>query len=245
MDRDAGRILIVDPDASANSNMKLRLVNEGYEVLMAGDAKSAARIIMDQGVDLVMSEVNLPEVDGIKFCEALRKKPITEHLPFLFFTKESNEKLAAKCLEAGGDDFLGKNSDLDLVCLKIKRLLEIKGRKKPKRGVSGSLTDMSAMDIIQSVATGDKDVEITLECNGRKGKIFIQGGDIIHAESDGSVGEEAFYKLMAFHEGDFEIVPCSKFPERTVHGNTMSLLMEGARLVDEMAAGEDGIGEED
>ncbi len=244
VDRAAGRLLIVDPAMGPGSNLELRLINEGYEVLIARDAREAAKMIMASGVDIVLSELNLPEVDGLRFCQALRKKPETEHLPFFFYTNDNGEKLAARCLEAGADDFLSKSSDLDLVCLKIKRALE-KGQKKPKRGVTGSLTDLSAMDIIQSVATGDKDVEITLHSNGKKGKIYIQGGEIIHAQSGDLVGEKAFYDLMAFQEGDFEIVPCSKFPGRTVHGNTMSLLMEGARLVDEMAAGMEGISEDD
>jgi hypothetical protein len=58
-------------------------------------------------------------------------------------------------------------------------------------------------------------------------------GNVMHAETEGAVGEAAFYRLMQWKSGDFSMKECSVFPEPTVTASTMSLLMEGARIVDE------------
>ena len=235
----SGRILIVDPDHTGDSGVALRLSNDGYDVTGAADAAQAAKIIMDSGTDLVISEVNLPGTDGMKFCQILRKNAGTAQLPFFFLTAEEGDRLAADCLKTGADDFLTKPVDLELLCLKIRHILSIKTPKDSKRGINGTLADMSTSDIIQSLTTGDKDVEVNLECKGDKGQIYIQEGEIIHARTGEIEGEDAFYHLMAWQEGEFEIVSCSAFPPRSIHGSTMSLLMEGARLADEIDSSEE------
>jgi hypothetical protein len=92
---------------------------------------------------------------------------------------------------------------------------------------------MNSADFIQSLSAGEEDVEIDLEHREERGKIYMQPGQIIHADTDSLSGEEALYSLMTWEEGEFQILPCSNFPSRTIHAPTMSLLIEGARLVDE------------
>ena len=235
----SGRILIVDPDHTDDSGLALRLRNDGYDVTGVVDAAQAAKIIVNSGTDLVISEVNLPGTDGMKFCQVLRKNPRTAQLPFFFLTADEGDRLAADCLEIGADDFLSKPADLELLYLKIRHILAIKAPKDSKRGINGTLADMSTSDIIQSLTAGDKDVEVNLECKEGSGQIYIQQGEIVHARTGEIEGEGAFYHLMAWQEGQFEIVSCSAFPSRTIQGSTMSLLMEGARLADEVGAAEE------
>lgn len=237
VDHPSRRILIVDPSESQESSTVLRLGNDGYDLEVFPDARSAVKTIMYSGADLIISEIDLPETDGLSFCRALRENTTTSHIPFLFLTGEDGERLAAEGLEAGADDFLKKPVDLELLALKIQRILASRSPNVSKKGVSGSLTEMNITDIIQSLTAGDKDVEVTLESMGEKGRIYIQQGEIIHALAGSALGEEAFYKLMALEEGTFKIESCSDFPTRTIQAGAMSLLMEGARLADE-ASGE-------
>jgi hypothetical protein len=64
----------------------------------------------------------------------------------------------------------------------------------------------------------------------------MQRGEIVHAQTNGLNGDEAFYSLVAWQEGSFHIVSCKQFPDRTIHSPLMSMLIEGARRVDEAAA---------
>lgn len=233
VDQPGGHILVVDPTQSQGSSMVLRLSNDGYQVEVVADAHEAVETVSKSQVDLVVSELNLPGTEGLTLCRAIRANAATAHIPFLFLTAEEGERLAAECLEAGADDFLKKPVDLEMLSLKIQRVLAMKAPQEAKRGVSGSLTEMNSTDFIQSLAAGEKDVEIHLEHRGQKGKIYMQQGQIIHADMESLSGEEAFYELTTWKEGAFQILPCSNFPTRTIHAPTMSLLIEGARLVDE------------
>ena len=234
VDQPLGRILLVDPGFRKDSQLALRLTNEGYDVIGVGDADQAVKQVMDVGVELILSEVGLPGSDGLRLCRALRENSASARIPFFFLTGEKGDRLAAECLEAGADDFFAKPADEELLLLKIRNMINLKRPAKERSGISGTLSDMSGTDLIQSLTIGDKDVEITLQNNGRAGSIYIQEGEIIHADSEGLDGEAAFYRLMSWQKGDFEIVSCSDFPARTIHGSAMSLLMEAARLADEV-----------
>ena len=233
VDHPGGHILVVDPTQSHGSSMVLRLSNDGYEVEVVADAREAVESVSKSRVDLVVSEANLPGTEGLKICRGIRQNAATAHIPFLFLMAGEGERLAAECLEAGADDFLKKPVDSEMLSLKIQRMLAMKAPPEAKRGVRSFLTEMNSADFIQSLSAGEKDVEIDLEHRGERGKIYMQPGQIIHADTDSLSGEEALYSLMTWEEGEFQILPCSNFPSRTIHAPTMSLLIEGARLVDE------------
>jgi DNA-binding response OmpR family regulator len=231
--RSRRRILIVDRDYSPDSAMVLRLMNDGYDVSGVPDARQAVKIIFDSGADLVISEVNLPQTDGLRFCRALRENPASAHLPFFFVAHEEGQRLATQCLEAGADDFFKKPPDLEMLSIKIRNILALKSSRGAKQGISGALKDMSFTDIIQSLTTGDKDVEIRLYSGDKQGLIYIQQGEVIFAQAQDVEGQEAFYRMMAWTEGEFEIKTCNALPERNIFESAMSLLMEGARIVDD------------
>jgi hypothetical protein len=92
---------------------------------------------------------------------------------------------------------------------------------------------MSTVDFLQSLSAGEKDVEIVLENGENRGRIYMREGSIVHAELSGLHGEEAFYALVPWDEGDFQILPCSSFPPQTIQIPLESLLIEGFRRVDE------------
>ncbi len=66
-----------------------------------------------------------------------------------------------------------------------------------------------------------------------EGRVFIEEGDVIHAEVAELTAEAAFHHFMTWYEGEFVTAQCTEFPDRTIHDSAMSLLMEGARLADE------------
>lgn len=231
--RSQRRILLVDPEYSSESALALRLSNDGYEVIGVPDAKSASKIIFNSGTDVVISEVSLPDTDGLRFCRALRENAASARLPFFFLAREDGDRLATQCLEAGADDFFKKPADLEIMSIKIRNIITLKSSRGTKSGISGTLKDMSFTDIIQSLTTGDKDVEIQLQSGSQKGVLYIQQGEVIFAQAQGAEGQDAFYRMMTWQDGEFEITACHAVPPRNIYESAMSLLMEGARIVDD------------
>jgi CheY-like chemotaxis protein len=177
--------------------------------------------------------VNLPGTDGLQFCRALRENSASARLPFFFLADEEGERIATQCLEAGADDFFKKPPDLEMMSIKIRNLIALKSTRGTRSGISGTLKDMSFTDIIQSLTTGDKDVEIRLQSGNQKGVIYLQQGEVIYAKAQGAEGQDAFYRMMTWQDGEFEITACHAIPPRNIYESAMSLLMEGARIADD------------
>jgi len=239
IDKPAGRILIVDQSLSLTSPPAIRLNNDGFEVEVVPDAGKALKQIAEHKYDLIISEIKLPGTDGLKFCRIVRSNQSTANIPFFFFTEEENDRLPVESLEAGADDFIKKPGELEVLSLKIQRAVVKTSPQETNGGVSGSLNEMSATDFIQSLSAGEKSVKIILENETESGHIYIEKGNIIHAYTGDLEGENAFYKIVVWEEGRFQIVPCSTFPPQTIQGRTLSLLLEASRLADEALAGDD------
>ncbi|MFW6324911.1 MAG: DUF4388 domain-containing protein [Desulfovibrionales bacterium] len=227
------RIIIVDPEASDQSPLVLRLKNEGYGVELFASAKTAMERITRGGVNLIVSEMELGETEGLEFCRMLKQWPQLSSIPIVILTGKKDSRLHAASLGAGADDFFVKPPDLEAISLKISRLLGKAETGRSAPGVRGSLREMSTVDFLQSLSAGEKDVEIVIEQNQQTGRIFMKDGEIIHAELSNLQGEEAFYGIVPWEEGDFVILPCSRFPQRTIRLPLESMLIEGFRRVDE------------
>ena len=115
----------------------------------------------------------------------------------------------------------------------LRKLQAAPADKGDKAGITGSLADMGFADMIQILCAGGRNVQIALTKDELKGSVFIEAGNVVHCTADALKGDPAFYALMRWQEGMFITTPCSEFPARTVESSVMSLLMEGARQVDE------------
>ncbi len=102
-----------------------------------------------------------------------------------------------------------------------------------REGTTGSLADMGFTDMIQILCAGGRTVKLDLKRNGESAAVYIGDGAIAHCETGTLQGESAFYDLMRWRNGTFSVGPCPGIPMRTIQSPLMSLLMEGARLMDE------------
>src|SRR5262245_1084826 len=84
--------------------MRAALIGAGYEVVQAGNGRDALQIASEQPVDLVITDVNMPEMDGIALVRALRSLSHYRTKPLLFLTTESaaNRKVEGRAAGATG-----------------------------------------------------------------------------------------------------------------------------------------------
>jgi hypothetical protein len=97
----------------------------------------------------------------------------------------------------------------------------------------GSLAELHLPDIIQLVSVSGKTGVFKLEDGPRKGLIYLQEGQIVHAALEDLAGEEAVYALAMWRQGEFKFDVGEKAPRQTIHKSNTSLLMEAARRLDE------------
>lgn len=97
-------ILVVEDEPSIREGIRILLGGEGYVVLEAATGEEALAQI-NEAVDLVILDIMLPGISGLKVCEEIRK---TSTVPILFLTAKSQESDKTLGLMAGGDDYLAK-----------------------------------------------------------------------------------------------------------------------------------------
>lgn len=97
----------------------------------------------------------------------------------------------------------------------------------------GSLKELPLPDIVQLVSVSGKTGAFALKNEGVTGRIYLRGGQIVHAEVGELSGEEAVYELAIWTEGDFVFTPGKEVQETTIQKSNTNLLMEAARRIDE------------
>jgi CheY-like chemotaxis protein len=98
----AANILVVDDDLSIRELLRLHLSAAGYEVQVAEDAISAGYLVLRHPPDLIISDVNMPHMDGFEFVAALKSDKSLPNIPVIFLTTEEEGDLRGKDLGAVG-----------------------------------------------------------------------------------------------------------------------------------------------
>jgi len=106
MSQAAARVLIVEDDDHLRLALEDNLLQEGYAVTCAADAKSAERAISEDAFDLIILDIMLPDGDGYSLCRSLRGQGSDAMV--LILTARSLEDDLVRGFEAGADDYLAK-----------------------------------------------------------------------------------------------------------------------------------------
>lgn len=104
----ARRILIVDDSSSFRMLARLALERAGYAVLEAGDGEEALSQLDGPPLLCVISDVNMPRMDGVHFVERLKQHPIQKYVPVLMFSTDANLTKMARCKAMGVRAWLSK-----------------------------------------------------------------------------------------------------------------------------------------
>lgn len=104
----AKTLLIVDDSASMRQMVSFTLKDAGYEVVAANNGKDALSKIEGTKFDMVITDLNMPEMDGISFIRTMRGKPGCKFLPIVMLTTESQEAKKQEGKQAGASGWLVK-----------------------------------------------------------------------------------------------------------------------------------------
>ncbi len=117
-------ILVVDDDSSILEVLSARLEAAGYSTVTASDGFDALTLLHKQKVDLIISDMKMPEMDGMELYEEVKKK--NEHIPVIFLTAYGTIPDAVNAVKAGAVDYVSKPFDGRQLVEKIRALLSEK-----------------------------------------------------------------------------------------------------------------------
>lgn len=117
-------ILVVDDNKQSLVLLK-NVLDPLYQVSLMPSGKLALEYLEKRDADLILLDVNMPEMDGIEVLEILKSEPKWANIPVLFLTGVESADVEASCIEIGGDDFVRKPVDPVVLKSRIARLLEL------------------------------------------------------------------------------------------------------------------------
>jgi two-component system chemotaxis response regulator CheY len=115
-------IMIVDDSASMRQVVEMTLVDAGYQVLQASDGLVALAKLTGQKVHLIISDVNMPNMDGLAFLKAVRLLPSCKFTPFIMLTTETAVSLKSQGRSAGAQGWMVKPFKAEQLLEVVKKL---------------------------------------------------------------------------------------------------------------------------
>ena len=100
--------LVVEDDTTSRMILERALENLGYDVLTASNGADGVRCFEENHIDMVLMDIQMPVMDGFAASAKIKKLSKDNFVPVLFLTGSTDEEQLARCVEAGGDDFLTK-----------------------------------------------------------------------------------------------------------------------------------------
>ena len=121
-DRRTPRILVVDDERSMRELMAIVLRREGYEVLLAENGRSAIELLERESVDLLISDIKMPDVSGVEVLRAA--KAADRDILGIMITAFASTDTAVEAMRLGACDYLSKPFDVDLLKMKVREKIE-------------------------------------------------------------------------------------------------------------------------
>ncbi len=125
------RILIIDDDIGFRDLLRIHLSSAGYQVQVADDGVTGGRALLEHPPDLIVSDVNMPFLDGFELLSLLRADAETAAIPVILLSGRSDGDTMAKAVELGAADFLTKPVTRDQLLESIEACLS---RNKARTG---------------------------------------------------------------------------------------------------------------
>ena len=128
------RILIVDDEQEITLVLRSGLTKHGYDVRVAGEGEAALDLFRVWSPDLVITDLSMPNMDGLKLCQRLRE---SSGVPIIILSVKGDEATKVEALDAGADDYLTKPFGMGELLARVRATL----RRSPETSPEGTLIE--------------------------------------------------------------------------------------------------------
>src|ERR1700723_88196 len=130
-------ILIVEDEAKMRRLLELNLGEDGFTTLSAGDAESGLKLLRENAVDLVVTDLKLPGMNGLEFLQAIKRQNAA--LPVVVMTAFGTVETAVEAMKAGASDYVLKPFSLSEMRMVIRKELDVRDLREENRSLREAL----------------------------------------------------------------------------------------------------------
>ncbi|MCK5738718.1 response regulator, partial [bacterium] len=228
-------ILVADSDPKNLQILKDHLENAGFLVTTVTNGLQAWELVQQTQPTLILSEVILPGIDGMKLLEKITSTPQTMSLPLIFLTSKRELQDRVLSFKMGAKDYLVKPLHVKEVIAHIKMVLARLERQEQKTMVQhakleGDLAELDISALIENFGIERKTGVLSVtHSNGKKGQIYFHNGCVINAEQGNFKREKAVYQMFNWSSGQFSMVFRDVTVKDEISTSNLGLLLQGLR----------------
>lgn len=152
-EEDSYKLLVVEDNLELLLLMQ-QLLKATYRVYIARNGKEALKVIKEKELDLIISDVMMPEMDGLELTRAIKADPNYNHLPIILLTAKTQEEDVKEALQNGADEYLKKPFRLGDLKLRIDNIIENRKRMQTE------LSQMTEEEVVNTIANTPSPDEI-------------------------------------------------------------------------------------
>ena len=204
---DRKTLLLVEDETSILFSLQRILELSGdYEVITAANGKSAIDKLAQVIPDLIISDIAMPEMDGIEFCKHVRKSESTRSIPFIFLTAKKERILEG--IQTGSDDYIVKPFKVDELLVTVKSIFQrIESRREEALVQKGTLNEYNLDEILELCMKDAFSGELVLRNGENEGIIYLEKGEISRINLLDHDEDQALDFLRKWNKGSFVLRP--------------------------------------
>ena len=168
-------ILIVEDEAKMRRLLELNLGDDGFATLPAADAETGLKLLQSAPVDLVLTDVKLPGMDGMEFLQAVKR--FNAALPVVVMTAFGTVETAVEAMKAGASNYVLKPFSLDEMRMVVHKELDVRRLRDENRSLREALQKRFEHPNIVARSAKMQEVMATVERVAQTNSTVLLGGD--------------------------------------------------------------------
>ncbi|MBI4486429.1 MAG: sigma-54-dependent Fis family transcriptional regulator [Acidobacteria bacterium] len=202
-------ILLIDDDDSLRRVVEYNLHEEGYRVVTAADGTTGLQAFQSQPVELVLTDIRMPEMDGLELLTRL--KAMQPDLPVIVLTAHGTINSAVDAMKLGASDYLTKPFNREQLKAAVRKALDVAALTTENRNLRQMVAERFSF---ASMIAGSRTMRAVTETAAR----VAQGDTTVLLEGESGTGKELLAKAIHVHsaraKGPFVTINCGAIPEQ-------------------------------
>jgi uncharacterized protein (TIGR02266 family) len=234
-------VLVVDDDHSSREAAAKPFRERGDTVRTATDGVDALAACLKDRPDVILSDVQMPRMDGWQLVRIVRSRPQLAQVPMLFLTRLRGEDERLKGYQLGVDDFVPKPSRPEELVARVERVVSRLKRapaQKSQQMLRGDLEQVSLASVLSFLEL-ERKTGVLGVISDETARIHIEDGRPLKVEIDGveagGTSRQLLYRMLDWTRGQFEFEVGKVACQDEVLATLTSILLEHARVSDEAA----------
>lgn len=233
----SARVLVVDDDVWHRERAAGVMRDAGFDVFTAENGVKALSMAMQLEPDLILTDVQMPVMDGWQLVRMLRARPSLAQIPVIFVTSLSSDEQRLQGYRLGVDDYIAKPFEEDELALRSQRVLT-RAHAYPRnttatKALRGSLSHVSLSTLLAFLEVERRTGIVLLVRTDEIATLYLRQGRVVRVDlpdnTDQLLGADRVHYLLDWTDGRFELADADVQDDDTLGADTSSILLAHAQ----------------